>query len=48
MEVGIVGLDVSRPCRSNLPLPLSRIGYIRTGVDDTKGLNDGPCEVDAF
>ena len=36
-----------RPCRSTLSLPLPRIGSIRTGVDDTGGLMDGPHEVDA-
>ena len=54
-EVGNVGSGVQRPCspsrprphRSTLPLPLPRMGCIRTEVDDTEGLNDGPCEVDA-
>ena len=35
-----------RPRRSTLYLPLPRMGYIRTGVDDTEGLMDGPREVD--
>ena len=38
----------SRPRRSTFPFPLARIGCIPTGVDDTRGLMDGPREVDAF
>ena len=37
-----------RPRLSTLPLPLPRMGCIRTGVDDTGDLMDGPCEVDAY
>ena len=52
---GNVGSGVSRPQppsrprprRSTLPLPLSRMGYLRTEVDDTRGLMDGTREVDA-
>ena len=29
------------------PLPWPWIGYILTTVDDTRGLMDGPCDVDA-
>ena len=38
-----------RPRQSTFPLPLHlpRMGYICTGVDDTGGLMDGPCHVDA-
>ena len=36
-----------RPHRSILTLPLPRMGCIRTGVDDTGGLMDGPREVHA-
>ena len=40
-------LSRPRPHRSTIPLPLPRIGCIKTGVDDTGGLMDGPCEEDA-
>ena len=36
-----------QPRRSTLPLPLPRMGCIRTEVDDTRGLMDGPHEGDA-
>ena len=38
-----------RPRRSTLPLPLPlpRMGCMHTGVDDTRGLMDDPCDVDA-
>ena len=52
---GNVGSSVPRPLppsrpqprQSTLPLPLPRMSYIQTGVDDTGGLMDGPREVDA-
>ena len=52
---GNVGSGVPRPCPpslprprpSTLPLPLPQIGWIRIVVDDTRGLMNGPREVDA-
>ena len=36
-----------RPHQLTLPIHLPRMGCIRTGVDDTEGLMDGPREVEA-